>query len=333
MPFLDTVMCTVHLGSGINPSDWLQVTISTYLPHGSVVVNLMLINIHYIHPSHFSSFPLLHLVPSISIISPCGLLIRGCHWGSGQLLNLRSIDNYRDFVTCAHIVDHFWWPHLSANITWFIRNCHICQLHQTHNILIPPVVTIPTPLFMKMYMDTMHLLKSGGFKYFIQSCCSLTHFPKYCLLHAETTKTISIWIFEDILCQWGTLCKIITDNGLVFIKALAYLLKCYHIQHICIFGYNSCANGIVEQVHFNVQQALFKAWNGNQSKWHSVATSIMWADHVTVHQCMGCSPYFSITGDEPGSFIQPYTPLFLLFHYFLYIADPPLGTPPLQPHM
>ena len=107
MPFLDTVMCTVHLGSGINPSDWLQVTISTYLPHGSVVVNLMLINIHYIHPSHFSSFPLLHLVPSISIISPCGLLIRGCHWGNWQLQRLCDMCTHcRPFLVASPLRQH-----------------------------------------------------------------------------------------------------------------------------------------------------------------------------------------------------------------------------------
>ena len=80
-----------------------------------------------------------------------------------------------------------------------------------------------------MYMDTMHLLKSGGFKYFIQGRCSLAHFPEYCSLRAETAKTIRDWIFEDILCRWGTLCEIVTDNGPVFVKVLTYLEKRYHI--------------------------------------------------------------------------------------------------------
>ena len=44
---------------------------------------------------------------------------------------------------------------------------------------------------------------------------------------------------------------------------------------------------------------MFKACNGNQSKWHSVVTSVMWADHVTVHQHMGCSPYFTVAGTYP----------------------------------
>ena len=79
------------------------------------------------------------------------------------------------------------------------------------------------------------------------------------------------------------LCKIITDNGPASMKALDYLPKCYHIQHIHISGYNSCTNRIAEQVHFDVCQVLFKAGDGDQSKWHQVAMSVMWADCVTVH--------------------------------------------------
>ena len=52
-------------------------------------------------------------------------------------------------------------------------------------------------------------------------------------------------------------------------------------------------------MHFNVHQALFKACDGDQSKWHSVVTSVMWADRVTVCRHMGCSPYFTVTGTHP----------------------------------
>ena len=207
--------------------------------------------------------------------------------------------HHGDFVTRTQIIDRFWWPDLAANIAWFVKTCHLCQLRQTCNILIPPVVATPAPLFVKIYMDTMHLPKSGGFKYLVQGHCSLTHYPKYHILCTETAKTIGDCIFKDILCRWGALCEIIMDNGPAFIKALNYLGKCYHIRHIWILGYNSRANGIVERMHFDIHQALFKACNNDQSKWHLVVTSVMWADHITVHWCMGCSPYFTVTRTHP----------------------------------
>ena len=98
---------------------------------------------------------------------------------------------------------------------------------------------MPAPLFSKIYMDTMHLLHSGSFSYIVQGRCSLTHYPEFQMLWRETTQALSNWIFQNILCQWGTLVKIISDNGKPFITALSHLEKKYHITHIRISGYNS----------------------------------------------------------------------------------------------
>ena len=65
-------------------------------------------------------------------------------------------------------------------------------------------------------------------------------------------RTLGKWIFEDILCRWGALSEIVTDNGKAFIKAADYLAKKYHIRHIQISGYNSRANGLVERTHYDV---------------------------------------------------------------------------------
>ena len=44
----------------------------------------------------------------------------------------------------------------------------------------------------------------------------------------------------------------------------------------------SSSSSSSRRMHFNIRQALFKACDGNQSKWHSVVTLVMWADRVTV---------------------------------------------------
>ncbi len=115
----------------------------------------------------------------------------------------------------------------------------------------------------------------------------------------ETAKTLDDWIFEDVLCRWGALSEIVTDNGAPFVKAAAYLEKKYHVKHIRISGYNLRANGIVERPHFNVRQGLFKAADGEERKWSQVAHSVFWSERVTVRRRMGCSPYFTVTGTQP----------------------------------
>jgi hypothetical protein len=119
------------------------------------------------------------------------------------------------------------------------------------------------------------------------------------MLRKENAKVIGDWIFEDILCCWGTLVEIVTDNGPQFIKALAYLEKRYHIKHIRISACNSQANSIVERPHRDIRGSLFKVCDGVQNKWHTVAHSVIWADRITVRRRMGCSAYFAATGTHP----------------------------------
>jgi transposase InsO family protein len=97
----------------------------------------------------------------------------------------------------------------------------------------------------------------------------------------------------------GLIREIVTDNGPAFLKALAYLEKHYHIKHIRISGYNSQANGLVERSHFDIREAIFKACNGDKTKWSSIVYSVFWAERVTIKRRMGCSPYFAATGTHP----------------------------------
>src|SRR6201996_2340910 len=116
------------------------------------------------------------------------------------------------------------------------------------------------------------------------------------MLRRETGRSIGDWIFQDLLCRWGSLLEIVTDNGTPFLKAMAYLESRYNIKHIRISGYNSRAN-LVERPHFDVRESIAKATK--DGKWHNATYSIFWADRVTIRKRMGCSPYFAATGAHP----------------------------------
>lgn len=162
------------------------------------------------------------------------------------------------FATQALIAERFWWLHMHADICWFVQTCHLCQLCQLHQIRIPPVVATPAPLFAKVYIDTM--------------------------LWKESVHVLGNWIYEDMVCRWGSLSEIVTDNGAAFLKATVHLSKKYHIYHIHILGYNLCANGLVERPHFDVRQSLFKAVDGDEKRWSTGAYSVFWAERVTIRR-------------------------------------------------
>ena len=140
---------------------------------------------------------------------------------------------------------------------------------------------------------------SGGYKFIAQARCSTIYWPEWSMFPKETGRHLGNWIMRDTVYRWGLLREIVTDNGAPFLKALEYLEKHYHITHIRISGYNSQANGLVERSHYEVRESLFKACDGDQSKWSTVAYSVFWAERVTIRRRMGCSPYFAATGTHP----------------------------------
>ena len=140
---------------------------------------------------------------------------------------------------------------------------------------------------------------AGGFRYIVQAQCSLTAWPEWCALRTETGRTLGAFLFEEILCQWGAVKEIITNNGTAYVAALDWLAKRFGIRHIQISAYNSRANGIVERQHRTIRESIVKACKGDTSKWPVVAPFAFWADRATTRKSTGHSLFYMAHGVEP----------------------------------
>jgi hypothetical protein len=156
-------------------------------------------------------------------------LVRNAHNGLG----------HKGFYsTHRTLLDHFWWPLLDGDVKWYVETCHQCQLCQTTQVRIPPTIATPAPLFRKVYIDTMFMPLASGFWYIVQARCLLTAWPEWHALRTETGRTLGTFIFKDILCRWGVVEQIVTDNGTTYVAALDWLSSRYGIHHIRISAYN-----------------------------------------------------------------------------------------------
>jgi hypothetical protein len=143
---------------------------------------------------------------------------------------------------------------------------------------IPPTIAAPILLFRKAHIDTMYMPHASGYCYIVQAHCSLSSYLEHQKLWKENGSTISVFIFEEILCHWGALEEIVTDNGPAFIKALNWLAEQYGIHHIHISPYNSQANGIVEHHHLDIREAIMKVCNREERKWLTATHAIFWVE-------------------------------------------------------
>src|SRR5271156_250978 len=81
----------------------------------------------------------------------------------------------------------------------FLHATSVKSARQTQHVMIPPIVAMPAPLFSKIYMDTMHMPTSSGYKYIVQGRCSLIYWPEWAMLQSENAKSLAKWILHDII--------------------------------------------------------------------------------------------------------------------------------------
>ena len=203
------------------------------------------------------------------------------------------------YATTRNLLIRFWWPFLNDDVRWFTRTCHECQIRQTEYFLIPPMVPDVPSLFNKAHIDTFLMPKIGNYRYVIHARCAMTSYPEGRATTTNSHSVIADFIFQDILCRWGALAELITDNGPAYIAALDLLADRYGIRHIRISGHNSRANGIIESKHFDVREAIMKTCKGVESKWCQVLSLVFWAERVTVRKSTGYSPYYMVHGVHP----------------------------------
>ena len=120
----------------------------------------------------------------------------------------------------------------------------------------------------------MVMPRSGRYCFIIQAWCTLTAYLEWHMLWSENAAAIVSFIFEDILCYWDAISKLITDNGSPYIQALDILASQYGIYHIWISSYNSQATGVVKRWHYDVQKAIVKSTLGGEVHWPSTAHSV-----------------------------------------------------------
>jgi hypothetical protein len=115
----------------------------------------------------------------------------------------------------------------------------------------------------------------------------------------EDAHSLGSFIFEEILCRWGALEEVVTDNGKPWVKAIEWLAKRFGIHHIRISGYNSRAQGVIERRHHPVRESLVKACEHDMTLWTQRIFYVFWAERVSISKATGRSPFWMAHGVEP----------------------------------
>jgi Integrase core domain len=162
-----------------------------------------------------------------------------------------------------------------------------------------PTILTPATLFTKVYLDIMMMPKAQGYQYIVAARDDLSGAAEGHKLKKGSARAVAQFIFEELICRYGSIAEIVMDNGSEAKGATDELLRRHGIPQIRISPYNSQANGVIKHGHFIIREALVKACNRNISKWPDLIHHAFFADRVTTRKATGFSPYYLLYGVDP----------------------------------
>jgi hypothetical protein len=137
----------------------------------------------------------------------------------------------------AEIRRRYFWHNRTEDVRAVVRRCQQCQLVRSASSIRSEdeqLKSIPIyDLFHKVALDTTRPLpetKSGN-KYIL---VAIDHYFKWCeakAIAAHGAKTTSKFLEDDIICRYGVLKFILTDNGGEWATEFEVMCKDYGIQH------------------------------------------------------------------------------------------------------
>ena len=204
-----------------------------------------------------------------------------------------------ELATFQTVKQRFYWPGLWNDVRHHVRSCHQCQIRALRKAEVPIMVSTPATLFVKIYLDIMHMPKAQAYVCIIAGKDDLSGVSEGRPLRNKKAEAVSKFFWEQILCRYGAVGWVVTDNGPEFMGAYSLLMDRYHLPHIKISAYNSKANGVVERGHFIIREAILKSCEGRIKEWPDYVSHAFFADRVTVRQQTGYSPYYLLHGTHP----------------------------------
>ena len=204
-----------------------------------------------------------------------------------------------EFATMKTIEQRFYWPTMWKDAKHHVKSCHQCQIRSTKKVEVPITISVPSTLFTKVYVDVMYMEKGMGFQYIVAARDDLSRASEGRALRNIKAKTLAAFFWEEIICRYGAIGQVTTDNGAEVQEAFAELVRRYGIPHVQISPYNSKANGVVERGHFIIRESIMKACEKRPNQWPTYVRQAFFADKITINRSTGTSPFYLLHGVHP----------------------------------
>lgn len=199
--------------------------------------------------------------------------------------------------TYKKLADFYFWPNMYRDIAIHCRTCHECQLRSTYRPVVPINPTWVPTIFRKFNLDLVDMgITSGGYKYIVDMRDDLSGWIEARMLASKSSADIAKFIYEDVICRFGCIPQITTDNGQEFHGVVKELADRFGIKIVRSSPYHPEGNGMIERGHRTWIESIWKLCGRSKKHWSEWFHAAIWADRVTVRRNTRFSPYHLLYG-------------------------------------
>src|SRR6202165_2412562 len=199
--------------------------------------------------------------------------------------------------TYKNIADSYFWPNMMTDVAIFCRTCRECQVRSAYRpkIQLNPVY-VPTVL-RKFNIDVVDMnLTSNGFRYIVDMRDDLTGWIEARMLRQKQAEDVAEFFYQEVICRFGCVPQITSDNGGEFDGVFVLMTKRYGIPIVKSTPYHPQGNGMIERGHRTWISSIWRLCGKKKHHWCQYFHAALWADRVTTKRTTGFSPYFLLYG-------------------------------------
>jgi hypothetical protein len=177
--------------------------------------------------------------------------------------------------TLQMVVERYWWPEMYIDVKDWVKMCEQCDKRAPLRDDEPLTSLTVSHLWQRVGVDISYMPKTEDrYHLLVVTRESLSGWAEARPLKHCSSKKVADFFYEEVICQFGTPESVVVDGGPVNKKWTDLLIKRNNLRMITATPYNAAANGVFEQRHRPIANAL------SNLKACSDEPKQLWIDHL-----------------------------------------------------
>ena len=205
--------------------------------------------------------------------------------------------------TLARIKKLYTWPQMANDVVLHIRNCIMCAKRKTRGHPKAPLQSLPVydMIWETLAMDIVGPLPETreGFKYILVISDYATRYVITRPMKNQTASTVAKIFVEDVLLEYGSPLRVITDQGRNFVSNLVSdICKLFEIDQLRTTAYHPQTDGLVERFNKTMVDMLTTYVVSKPDTWNTYLPYVTAAYNTSKHSSLRYSPFYLLRGWE-----------------------------------